>query len=302
MAELWSRLVRIDWWLLGAVTVLQMLSVVMMYGISPDRFQRQLIFAVAGIGVVLFFAFINYRYAQNYAYVLYGVGLVLLIGVLLFGQEIRGTTGWFVLFGITLQPVELVKILLVIVLARFFSDHTFQFNQWKYVAIAAGITLLYGGLVLLQPDLGSMAVFTIAFFGSLLLTNIRWRQVSIIAITATIVIILGWFFFLNDIQQARITTFIDPTADPLDQGYNVTQSIISVGSGQWFGRGLGLGTQSQLRFLPERETDFIFAVIAEELGFLGAGSVIALLGIVHGGSGMACVHPATPLQCTIWLV
>ena len=276
----WQLIKRLDWWLLGAVVILQTVSVLMMYGISQDRFQKQLLFVGFGIVLMLVMAGMNYRYVQNYAYVFYIAGALLLVGVLLFGTEVRGTTGWFFIFGVSLQPVELVKIILIVTLARFFSDHSFQFNNWRYIGVAFLITLTYSALVLQQPDLGSMMVFTLAFLGLLLLTNIKWKQVLVIGLFGCLTIVVAWFFVLRPYQQERILTFLNPAEDQLGAGYNVTQSIISVGSGQILGRGLGLGTQSQLQFLPERDTDFIFAVIAEELGLIGASGVILALMIV----------------------
>lgn len=257
-----------------------------MYGIqstqgdSPSTFIKQFLFSIVGMGLFGLCSALNYRLLQNYAYVLYGIGIVVLVAVLLFGTTIRGTTGWFQIGSVSLQPVEFAKIILVIALARYFADHPFQFNSWKIISYAFGIVGLYAILVLLQPDLGSTAVFLAAFGMLLWLTNIKTKQILIIIASGFIIVIIAWLGLLQDYQKDRILTFLDPARDPLNTGYNVTQSITSVGSGQIFGRGLGLGTQSQLHFLPERESDFIFAVIAEELGFIGASIVIILFGVI----------------------
>lgn len=280
MGTILSKFARLDWWIIGAIIILQTISIVMMYGIDPASIVQQVLYTVVAFGLLFSTAFVNYKLIQNYAYFIYLFGAVLLIGVLLFGITINGTTGWYQIGPITFQPVELAKIILIIVLARYCSDHAFEFHTWKTIGIAFGIVAGYGGLVLVQPDLGSMVVFTIAFFGILLLTTIRFKQIMLIIGAGCILLAFGWVTVLQDYQKERILTFIDPARDPLGRGYNVTQSIISVGSGQWFGRGLGLGTQSQLQFLPERETDFIFAVIAEELGFLGSMIVILLLSVI----------------------
>ncbi|MDP3970768.1 MAG: rod shape-determining protein RodA [bacterium] len=280
MSWFFNRVRRLDWWLIGAVVLLNILGVVMMYGIDITIFQKQLLFVILGLAILISVAMINNRLFQNYAYFLYIFGIIILLGVLLFGVTIRGTTGWFQIGSFGLQPVELAKILLIIALARFFSDHTFNLASWKNIGKSLLIVLGYGALVLMQPDLGSMAVFTLAFIGMLVLTNIKIKQILLLFLVGLISISFIWVAFLQDYQQERILTFLDPSRDQLGSGYNVTQSIISVGSGKLLGRGLGLGTQSQLQFLPERETDFIFAVIAEELGYIGAAGVIFLIGVI----------------------
>lgn len=287
MRRWWLQFAQLDWRMLAAVAVLLVMSIVMMYsvqthptGIGLSKVAKQLI--VVTIGLIILFAtsYLDYRLVQNYAYFLYAGGGALLVAVILFGQTINGTTGWFQLGGFGFQPVELCKIILLITLARFCADHAFSFDRWRTIGLAALLVLGYAGLVMLQPDLGSTLVFLGAFAAILLLTNIRWRQVGLLALVAVLIGLVAWFGYLNNNQQKRILVFLDPALDPLRSGYNVTQAVVSVGSGQWFGRGLGLGTQSQLQFLPERETDFIFAVIAEELGLIGAGAVIILLGYI----------------------
>lgn len=275
-----QRIQQIDWWLLGAITLLMLFSNLILFGIDETTFQKQLLFSGLGLGIIIGFGLINFRYAQNYAYLFYAGGAIILIAVLLFGVTINGTTGWFQLGPFSVQPVEIIKIILVITLARFFSDYLFQFDRWKTIGIAMAIIVPYGVLVMLQPDLGSMMVFVAAFIVMLLLTNVKPSQLAIMAGVTVLIVIMAWMVGLQDYQKNRILTFVDPARDPLGIGYNVTQSIISVGSGGWFGRGLGLGTQSQLQFLPERQTDFIFAVIAEELGFVGAAGCVTLLGII----------------------
>lgn len=279
----WQKLRSLDWWLIGAIVFLLSISITMMYSIGGERYYKQFIFV--GLGLLLFcgVALIDYHIWQNYAYFLYLLGCVILIAVLLFGKTINGTTGWFEFGSVTFQPIELAKIFLIITLARYCKDHTFSFNHWKTIGWATLLIAPYVTLVLLQPDLGSAAVIIATFFILLWLTDISTRRFGLIVGGVLLVGLLigsvGWQY-LEDYQKNRLLVFINPTNAPRTAGYNVTQSIISVGSGQWFGRGLGLGPQSQLRFLPERETDFIFAVIAEELGFFGAGLVLIMLGTI----------------------
>ncbi len=279
----WQKLRSMDWWLSGAILFLLATSTTMMYSINGDRYHKQLLFCIVGLAVFIIVTLINYHWWQNYAYFFYLVGIILLTTVLIFGKTINGTKGWFEIGSLSFQPVELAKIVLVITLARYCKDHLFTFNTWASIAKATALILPYIGLILLQPDWGSAGVIVVTFFIMLWLTNIPIRRFGIIAgsllLTVVITVIIGWQY-LEDYQKNRLLVFINPDVAPRTAGYNVKQSIISVGSGQWFGRGLGLGTQSQLRFLPERETDFIFAVVAEELGFFGAALVLLMLGTI----------------------
>jgi rod shape determining protein RodA len=223
----------------------------------------------------------DYRKVVNYAFVFYGLGIVLLVGVLLVGVTIRGTTGWFQLAGISLQPVEFVKVFFMLVMARFLGDQAYHVNNWKMLMKVLGLMAGYVVLVLLQPDLGSASVLIATGGVMLFSSSVSLKKITVLLTTGVLLAILAWFLVLADYQRDRILTFIQPERDPLVSGYNVTQAVISVGSGQVFGRGLGLGTQSQLKFLPERETDFIFAVIAEELGFIGVTIVLGLYSVIY---------------------
>ncbi|EKD78639.1 MAG: hypothetical protein ACD_41C00306G0009 [uncultured bacterium] len=275
----------VDWWLLAAVLILITVSTVILFSLNQtstgsDRFEKQLVFIVIGLVVLGITSQLNYRTFLQYAYIHYLIWLVILVLVIFFGTTIRGTTGWFQFAGISLQPVEFAKIAFILAAARFLTDRSFEMEHWKTVVRYGALLAGYVGFILLQPDLGSAVVLvgTATVMG--LATAVRPRQLWLIGAIAVLFGSLSWAFILQDYQKDRLLTFIDPQRDPLRSGYNVTQAVISVGSGQWFGRGLGLGPQSQLQFLPERETDFIFAVIAEELGFVGAGTVIGLFAFI----------------------
>lgn len=281
--QYFSLIKQYDWWIFGLVLLLVTFSMVIIYSIGanaeiPDlgRFNKQLIFFGLGFAAMVFFSLMDFRLLSSYAYIFYAVGFVILVLLLIFGTTIRGTTGWFVIGGISVQPVEFVKLLFVIFMARFFSDKALEMDQWKNIAVSAAFTGGMVGLVMLQPDLGSALIFIALWLGLLLMQKIKWHKLLIIFLALFLIAGSAWAFFLEDYQKQRVMTFIDPSQDPLGTGYNVTQSIIAVGSGRLLGRGLGLGPQSQLEFLPESEADFIFAVIAEELGFLGAVFILIL--------------------------
>lgn len=280
--SLLGRFRHIDWWLYGAVLILFVFSLATIFSIESavaseeGRFWKQFLFVAIGIALLMIITQINYRFFINYAYVFYSIGLALLIGVLLFGVTIRGTTGWFQLEFLSLQPVEFAKIASILVLARFVGDYAFQLSRWHVIGRILLLMTLYAIPVLLQPDLGSTSVLVITTFVLLVSSAMPLQKLLIVCAACVILAVASWFIILQDYQKDRFLTFFNPSYDILGSGYNVTQAMISVGSGKFFGRGLGLGPQSQLEFLPERESDFIFAVIAEELGFVGVVVIIGL--------------------------
>lgn len=281
MPILWLyRLRQLDWWLMGAMSLLLCVSLAIIASNDSNQFIKQLIFTIGSIFTVLVISQIDYRRWINYAYIIYIVGGLVLIAVLVFGIKINGTTGWFDLGAVTIQPVEFVKIILLITLARFMADHAFSMRNWSMIIRVMSFVIGYAILVERQPDLGSAVIFGLSAAIMILISPVRWKQLAVLVSIALLVAVVAWFAVLKDYQKDRLLTFIEPQRDPLHSGYNVRQAVIAVGSGEWFGRGLGLGTQSQLHFLPERDTDFIFAVIAEELGIIGGSAVIGLIGII----------------------
>ncbi len=278
---------RIDWTVLIPVALLVFLGLSTLYTITlnvenPDMtlFNKQVIFSISGFILLFLFSFLDYRRLKSYAIAFYILACLSLILVLFFGTTIRGTTGWFTFFGFGLQPVEFAKFVLVIVLAYFYESKQNKLS-WKSMFLYSGlITLVPVFLALLQPDFGSAFILIIIWFSFFAITKMKKKYLFFLIIGFVILSIFIWHFVLIDYQKDRILTFIDPMRDPLGKGYNVRQSIIATGSGGLIGRGLGLGTQSQLHFLPEIETDFIFSSICETLGFLGATLMIILYAIL----------------------
>ncbi len=264
---------KFDWITLIAVIFFICLGIMTLYGLSlgsnePNlsSFKKQILFACAGICILFIVSFLNYKTLKTYGYIAYALMIIPLIAVLLAGKTIRGMKGWFVLFGFGFQPVELAKLFLIVALAKYFSSKIYEIKKFSHIIISAIIASLAIIPTLLQPDLGSAAVLFLIWVGMLLLFGIKKTDFFILC-ALFIIIAIGSFSFLKDYQKARISTFLNPESDPLGRGYNITQSIIAIGSGQLAGKGLGAGTQTQLKFLPETKTDFIFSVIAEELGF-----------------------------------
>ena len=270
-----------------SVFLLLVLSLVALYSISlskanPDflNFKKQIIFIF--IGLVGFFAFsvLDYKWLGLYSFVIYGLAVLLLVAVLIFGQVIRGTQGWFGFGSFNFQPVEFAKLAMIIFLAKYFSRGAHEIFNFKHIAISGLFSGVLIGLVLLQPDFGSALVLFFLWVGMLFLIGIKRSHLALLLIMVAALLAGSWFFVFKDYQKERILSFFDASRDPLGRGYNITQAEIAVGSGEIFGRGIGFGPQSQLRFVPESQTDFIFAVLAEELGFLGSALVLILFGII----------------------
>ncbi len=237
---------------------------------------RQIIALIIALIAFVVVSQFHVSFYENTARLAYVVAFLLLVAVLLFGQTIRGTTGWFHLFGFSFQPSEFAKIALVMFLAWRIERQARQFDRWQFILAILFMTLILVGLIMVQPDLGSAVILLGVWFGLLVMTGTKKRYILGIVGAGLFFAIIGWMFLLQGYQKERILTYVDPGRDPLGAGYNVTQSIIAVGSGGFTGRGLGFGSQSQLHFLPEAQTDFIFSVIGEELGFIGVTLVLVL--------------------------
>ena len=275
-----------DWILFSAVFLLACFGLMEIYSVSLGRggidlvnFNKQIFFILAGIGLLFVFSFIDFRSLKNLSKYLYVFAIGLLTAVLLVGISVRGTRGWFD-FGIfNFQPVELVKIILIIFLARFFSIKATKNRPLKQLLISGIASAAVAGLVFAQPDFGSAILLLFIWLIMLIITGFSRKHFLVLGIIIAASSIIVWSFYLEDYQKQRIITFINPGADALDQGYNANQAVITVGAGGLIGRGLGFGSQSQLKFLPEAQNDFIFAVISEELGFLGVSLVFILYGV-----------------------
>lgn len=263
--------------LLVSVGLLMIYSTTFSGSAYPSLLVRQSI--SLGIGLVFLFlaASIDYRYLRRLSVAGYGLSVILLVGVLIIGREISGSTRWFNLGFYQFQPVEFAKLALIVVLAAFFHTHLRQMHKFKYFFFSSLIAAVPIGLTLIQPDLGSALVLGFIWLGMLLASGVRKSHLSLLVVFFVIAASASWIFILQDYQKHRVETFFNPASDPLGRGYNALQSIIAVGSGGITGRGLARGVVSQLRFLPERQTDFIFASLAEELGFVGTVFLLGLL-------------------------
>ncbi len=285
--RLFEYLKNFDWILFFATILLISFGLAEIYSIALSNdnlgllnFKKQALFALIGvilIFIIAFIDFLNFRSFSNYFYV---AGVILLLSVLFLGKTVRGTTGWFGIGGFSMQPVEFIKIVLIIFLARYYSGVSIKLNPFKHLLLSGlGVVLLIV-LVLLQPDFGSALLLFFLWSGMIAISEFKKKYLLMIAMVLVVTFAAGWLFFFKDYQKQRLITFANPTVNSLKEGYNVTQAMIAVGSGKIMGRGIGFGSQSQLKFLPESQNDFIFAVIAEELGFLGVCLVIGFFAII----------------------
>lgn len=237
---------------------------------------RQALFAGIGLGGMFGLAFYDYRNLKKITPWLYLAIIVLLLFVYFFGPAVRGSVRWIDLGFFRLQPAEFAKLAMVIVMAKFFDQQGERLKNFRYVVLSMIYLIVPFLLVLIEPDLGSALVILFTWFGMVLFSRINKKHLLTLIVLFLIVAVVAWFFFLHDYQKQRVYTFLDPASDPQGQGYNVLQSIVAVGSGHLWGWGIGRGSQSQLQFLPERQTDFIFASTAQELGFFGSTFILLL--------------------------
>ncbi len=279
---------KIDWIMVVAVVLLISLGLLLIYSTSASasgmfdyaNLKKQILAVAIGIIFFILLVFIDYKLFKNFAYFLYILMIVLLVAVLIFGSEIRGTKGWFNFGFFQFQPAELAKIILLIILAKYFASISGKLSMFRHIIISGIITFIPVGLIMMQPDFGSALVLVFLWFVMLFISGIKRNYIAILGGSGTFIGWIVWQFVFKDYQKERILTFLHPNRDPLGSGYNIIQSKIAVGSGGLLGKGLGYGSQSQLKFLPAQQTDFIFAALSEELGFFGGLLLLTLFFIL----------------------
>ena len=278
-----------DWIVFGVTVLLLAIGLLVIYSTTFKATQisgtsdvyRQLVFTAAGLVVFFLAARTDYRLWSNMWAWLYGLMVFLLAFVAIFSKPVLGAQRWIDLGFFQFQPSEFAKLVVIVVLAKFFSQYYEQLERPKYLLMSLGIVALPVALVMRQPDLGTALVIMFIWLGMALVSRIRKLHLVVLAGVALAALPFA-IANLKPFQRARLEAFINPTADPLHTGYNAVQSTITVGSGQMFGRGLAAGSQSQLNFLPSlaQHTDFIFAVLGEKMGFVGGLLLIGLFGVL----------------------
>jgi len=289
---LWQKLVQpIDPPLLAIAGALLLAAMIIIASASPERLTNQAISVVVALVVMRLIADLPPQRLMHYAPLVFAVGLLLLIAVALFGDISKGARRWLNLGVMRVQPSELMKIAMPMMLAWFFQQREAMLRLSDY-AVAAVILLLPTALIVRQPDLGT-AVLVLAAGGYVIFfAGLPWKIIVALAASAVAAAPLAWNV-MHDYQRARILTLLDPEKDPLGKGFHIIQSTIAIGSGGILGKGWGQGTQAQLEFIPERHTDFIFAVVAEEFGMIGNLVLMTLYALLIGRGLMIAANAPT---------
>lgn len=279
---------KFDWKFFSIIFSIFIMGIISLYSITSHQgfehglpiYAKQLVWGVVSFALFFIFSFIDYRFLLRVSYMLYLVILGLLISVFFFGTTGMGAQRWIFFGGLSFQPSEVAKISLILVLARYFAYIKKKgFMNFLTLAVPIGMTLLYLGLVLKQPDLGTALVILCIFVSIIFIVGFRFKYMGLITLIGMLVLpFIGELIWghLKDYQRKRILMFINPSSDPLGSGYHILQSKISIGSGGLTGKGFFGGTQTQLKFLPEGHTDFIFAAFSEEWGFVGVVVLLSL--------------------------
>lgn len=277
-------LLHINWGLVITALLLFVVGIVNLYSASGVRledgislssyYQKQLIWGLMGLGAMVTCTLISYRQIERLAVPAYVAVIILLCMVPFFGKTVYGAKRWIDLGFLNLQPSELAKFTVLIMGAKALSKNGESLG-WKRLGMILCIGLVPFALIVRQPDLGTALTVLALLGGMVLFHGVKWRVLRVCLVAVPLLLPMGWFV-LHDYQQERILTFLDPSRDPRGAGYHIIQSQIAIGSGEMAGKGFQAGTQSQLRFLPEKHTDFAIAVLGEEWGFVGCMALITL--------------------------
>jgi rod shape determining protein RodA len=270
-----------DWVLLGLVVIICATGIVNLYSAGYNRgegtplYVKQLYWLAVGLGVMCVTLTYDYRHLEKLSYPIYILSILLLVAVMFGGKMVSGSRRWLPLGPLAFQPAELAKIGIILAMAAYFNRRPRMESMGLKELIVPGVLVMIPvGLIIKQPDLGSGILVALVAGSIILFVGVKWRTLMGCGLTLLLLSPVLWHF-LKDYQRQRVLTFLDPGRDPLGAGYHIIQSMIAVGSGQFWGKGFLQGTQSQLYFLPEQHTDFVFSVFAEEWGF--AGSAVLLL-------------------------
>jgi len=277
------NLKNLDWILIISAILLVGIGLLSIYSSSLGKedflnFKKQAAFFGIGIFLMFFFSFFDWRIFRENSYlvlIIYVISLLSLIGLFFFAPEIRGVKSWYKLGPFSIDPIEFTKIVLIIVLAKYFSTRHVEMYRIRHILLSGFYVFLPAILTFLQPDMGSVLILVALWIGVLIVSGIKLRHFLILCFCGFLILALSWFFLLKDYQKERLISFVEPI-DPLGMSWSQNQAEIAIGSGGIMGQGFGKGSQTQYGFLPEPQTDFIFAAIAEEFGLIGV-SVLFLL-------------------------
>ena len=289
------RLVQnFDYLVLGLVLCIAAMGIINLYSAGYNRgegtplYIRQCYWLAMGLALMFLTLFYDYRHLEKLGYPFYFLSILTLVGVMVAGKMVAGSRRWLLLGPFSFQPAELAKIAVILALATYFNRRPrLEAMRLKDLAVPGLLVLVPVALIIKQPDLGSGILVALVAGSMILFVGVRWRTLAGLALAMALCSPVVWIL-LKDYQRQRVLTFFNPEKDPLGAGYHILQSMIAVGSGQFWGKGFLQGTQSQLYFLPEQHTDFVFSVFAEEWGFVGSTLLLLLFaGLALWGLGVA---------------
>ncbi|HUY14880.1 MAG TPA: rod shape-determining protein RodA [Terriglobia bacterium] len=271
---------EIDWMILTVALILAVVGVLEIYSTtvhSPlaGEYKRQIAWVVVGLATLLVVSQLDYHILLDHSTGLYILGLLGLLALLVGGHAIGGARRWVRIAGFTFQVSEIVKLIIIVWVASYFADKRTKAVSWRDLAVLGTMVGLPAALVALEPDLGTALTFLPIVAAGVFLAGVRFRQIAALALLGALMVPVGWHF-LRPYQRQRLMTFVHPAKNVQGSGYQVAQSKIAIGSGGFWGKGIGKGTQSRLGFIPVSHADFIFAAFAEEQGFVGTFLVVLL--------------------------
>ena len=279
---------KLDWILIITAILLVGIGFLSIYSSSLGKgdflnFKKQIIFFGGGLFLMFILSFFDWRELRENPYlilILYLLCLFGLAGLFLFAPEIRGVKSWYKLGPISLDPIEFTKIILIILLAKYFSIRHIEMYRIRHILLSGAYILFPAILIFLQPDLGQVLILIALWIGVLIISGIKLRHFLTLVLCGLLIFILSWSFLLKDYQKERVLSFLTPGIDPLGVSWSQNQAKIAIGSGGIFGQGISQGSQTQYGFLPEPQTDFIFGAIAEEMGLIGISVLLFLFSVL----------------------
>lgn len=278
------RFFKIDWLLLVPAVLISIAGLVTMNSFTGENsyFDKQVIWISISITVFFAMSLLDFRFLRRTSVVvsIFSLSVIILLILVAVGSVTKGAKSWFHLGFLSFQPADFIKFAVIIVLAKYFSRRHIEISNVKHILVSGAYVFIIFVMVMAQPDFGSAMIIFFLWLGMVLVSGISKKHLVAVFLIGAILFGGLWFYVFKDYQKKRIMTFVYPLTDVRGAGYNAYQSMIAVGSGQLLGKGIGYGTQSKLKFLPEYQTDFIFAAYAEEWGFLGVILLFSLYGIL----------------------
>lgn len=273
-----------DWWLISAIIPILVAGLVTMHSFTGDNSfaAHQFIWILVSLAVFFCVSFADVRFLRStwVSVAVFAVSVIMLGALFVLGKISHGAESWFDFGAFSFQPSDFAKVALVIILAKYFSRRHTEIANMRHILVSGAYTFIFFILVLVHPDVGSAMIIFFIWLGMVMVSGISKKHLLLMLAVAALAFALLWSFGFKEYQKDRIRNFIDPLANIQGAGYNAYQSTIAVGSGGLSGKGLGYGTQSRLKFLPEYQTDFIFAAFAEEWGFIGIFILFSLYGVI----------------------